>query len=117
MILFMGLGPLTELLPASDDLSLPPCCRRHGSHHCAMAAMMAHMPPDPRPAFDVPLTCPSYPCPTAALTPPGPAMAPAAISLPAFRACVHTPPTARAAALYSPILPHSGRGPPASNLT
>jgi hypothetical protein len=119
MILFLGLGPLTELLPASDDLSLPPCCRRHGSHHCAMAAMMArmmaHMPPDPRPGFDVPLTCPNNPGPTAALSPPAPALAPAAIRLPAFRARVHTPSSGRAVALSSPIRIHAGRGPPASH--
>jgi hypothetical protein len=37
-ILLCWLGPLSALLPGSDESQLPACCRRHGAHHCAMAA-------------------------------------------------------------------------------
>jgi hypothetical protein len=119
LVLVLGLGPLTGVLPASDDLRLPACCRRNGAHHCAMAAMMehmlAHMPPVKGPAFSVPLTCPEYPGPAAVLTPPAQVLAPAAaVSLPALQACIHAPAARRAVALSSPIRPRSGRGPPAA---
>jgi hypothetical protein len=121
LILFIGLGPLTELLPASDDLSLPPCCRHHGAHHCAMAAMMAkmmvHMPPDPRPQVSVPLTCPSYPDPTAALTPPAPLMPSAVAAVHERHAHVYLPPAANAVKLFHPLPAHTDRGPPAASLS
>ena len=117
MVLVLGLGPLTEMLPASDDLRLPACCRRNGMHHCAMAAMMehmlAHMPPVKGPAFSVPLTCPKYPGPAAMLTPPSQVLALASVvSLPTLEAFVRRPVTRRAVALSGPIRPRSGRGPP-----
>ena len=117
LVLVLGLGPLTEVLPASDDLRLPACCRRNGAHHCAMAAMMehmlAHMPPVKGPAFSAPLTCPEYPGPAAVLTPQAQVLAlTTAVSLPALAACLHTPAPRLAVALSNPIRPHSGRGPP-----
>jgi hypothetical protein len=35
-IVLCGLGPLSALVPGSDESQLPACCRRHGAHHCAM---------------------------------------------------------------------------------
>jgi hypothetical protein len=64
LILFFGLGPLSAIIEGSENASLPPCCRRNGAHDCAMKmrmAAMAHLPPDHRPAFNVPLTCPNFP--------------------------------------------------------
>lgn len=65
LVLCFGLGPLTSTLQAGDDLRLPPCCRRNGAHHCAMAdAMMARMAQaatDRKPAFTAPSHCPFYP--------------------------------------------------------
>lgn len=116
LVLVLGLGPLTELLPASDDLRLPVCCRRNGAHHCAMAAMMEHMlaylPPVNGPAFSVPLTCPKYPGPAALLTPSARVLAPATASLFTLDACTHTLAARRAATLSNPVRPLSGRGPP-----
>ena len=43
LILFFGLGPLSALIDGSEDASLPPCCRRHGAHHCAMYARIMAM--------------------------------------------------------------------------
>ncbi len=65
LVLFFVLGPLTSTLQASDEVRLPPCCRRNGAHHCAMSdalmARMAHATGDPRPAFTTPSHCPYYP--------------------------------------------------------
>jgi hypothetical protein len=118
LILFFGLGPLSAFIDGSEDASLPPCCRRHGAHHCAMAmrmAALAHLPPDPRPAFNVPLTCPNYPGPTITILAP-------AHALTAAPAGPHTTPAIapvflRIVAHASPCRTHAGRGPPAANLS
>jgi hypothetical protein len=65
LVLFYALGPLTVLSPASEDASLPACCRRDGAHHCAMymhsmAAMMV-VPPGAPPIAKTPSHCPYYP--------------------------------------------------------
>jgi hypothetical protein len=39
-LLLCSLGPLSALLPGSEESQLPACCRRHGAHHCAMAMAM-----------------------------------------------------------------------------
>src|SRR3569833_2913797 len=36
LVLLFGAGPLTSAFSVSDDILLPPCCRRNGAHHCAM---------------------------------------------------------------------------------
>ena len=43
---------------ADPEASLPPCCRGHGAHHCAM--MHAMLAADRGPAFNTP-PCPFYP--------------------------------------------------------
>lgn len=57
MLLLLGLGPLSALVPGSDESQLPACCRRHGVHHCAMsqdqASGSAHL-------FSAPASCPQY---------------------------------------------------------
>src|ERR1039458_872757 len=64
LILFFGLGPLSAFVDSSQDAGLPPCCRRHGAHHCAMfaqaMAMRAGVAFDRAPSFSVPPTCPLY---------------------------------------------------------
>ena len=116
LILFFGLGPLSTFIDGSEDASLPPCCRRHGTHHCAMSmrmAAMAHLPPDPRPAFDVPLTCPLYPGTWFAMLMPAHALAAAPATPQAV--CTHSlaPIFLRATTHSSPNRTHAGRGPPA----
>ena len=70
LMLLFGLGPLTATLQASDASRLPACCRRHGTHHCAMAdAMRAQLPaavPGRTPTFAAPSQCPMFPHGTAA---------------------------------------------------
>lgn len=36
LVLLFGAGPLSFAFNASDEASLPACCRRLGAHHCAM---------------------------------------------------------------------------------
>jgi len=120
MILFFGLGPLSAFIDGSEDASLPPCCRRHRAHHCATATRMAamvHLPPDPRPAFNVPLTCPNYPGPSITILMPSHALT-------AAQANPHIPMTRSVARVFarkcvqeSPSRAHAGRGPPAANLS
>jgi hypothetical protein len=119
LILNFWLGPLAAILPASEDSRLPPCCRRHGAHHCAMAMRMAAMMAQAasgKPTFTAPNTCPSYPGSAALLPPVIPALAAATVSLPVPLAQPHSPAAARAAARLSQIRTRAGRGPPATNL-
>lgn len=117
LIAFFGLGPLSAGLSADDDSGLPPCCRRHGAHHCAMAmrmaAMMAQAFTGSTPILTAPLTCPLYPGYTAATTAPPPAIASASIALPVLLAQPHSPAAGRAAARVAQLRTRANRGPPA----
>jgi hypothetical protein len=119
MILFFGLGPLTATLEASDDASLPACCRRHGTHHCAMdariAADMAGMHQQgSAPAFTAPNTCPYYPGSAAVLASPAPALAASGTLQPSLTAQAYKQVAIRTRVLLSPVRTHAGRGPPAT---
>ncbi|MGB6742522.1 MAG: hypothetical protein WBE38_02610 [Terracidiphilus sp.] len=118
LVLFFGLGPLSATLEASDDANLPLCCRRHGAHHCAMAAMMAaKMAAAQRhsaPAFSAPTTCPRYPGAAAMITSPVPALTAAASALPSLRTQAYKSAATRTAVPSSPSRTHAGRGPPAA---
>ncbi len=119
LILFFGLGPLSVLLEGSEDASLPPCCRRHGAHQCAMAmrmaAMRAYLALDPYPAFSAPITCPSYPGAGATILMPSHALtaSPAGVSV----ALTSSPAPVRERMVARSITSraHAGRGPPAAN--
>jgi len=122
LILFFGLGPLSATIPGSEDINLPPCCRRHGAHHCAMAmrmaAMMARIESGATPAFSAPLTCPYYPGPGATITTTPPAIAAAAAQLPAQPPRGDSLPAPLSSVPFpSPGRTHAGRGPPASKLS
>ena len=56
-LLLCSLGPLSALLPGSEESQLPACCRRHGAHHCTMAlaeqAGSGHV-------LSAPARCPQY---------------------------------------------------------
>jgi len=119
LILFFGLGPLSSLIDGSEDANLPPCCRRHGAHHCAMyaqiMAMRAGLAVDRTPRFSAPLTCPLYHGPTFSMLIPAHAMtaAPASIRVGFTRTPV--PAFTRLAAFSRPSRAHAGRGPPEAN--
>jgi hypothetical protein len=121
LILFFWLGPLAAMLPASDDNSrLPPCCRRHGAHHCAMSMRMASLISQAtmggKPIFTAPLTCPYFPGYIAGPTLTIVALAASPVSLPVLLARPHSPAAGRADARLSQVRTRAGRGPPASNL-
>ena len=121
LILFFGLGPLSVLLEGSEDASLPPCCRRHGAHQCAMyaqiMAMRARFGFDPNPAFEAPLTCPLYRGPTFSMLMPAHALTAALAGASAALTNSPAPVHERLAARSITSRAHPGRGPPAANLS
>jgi hypothetical protein len=116
LILFFGLGPLSVLID-SEDANLPPCCRRHGAHHCAMAAMTRNAASGKMPMASAPLTCRDYPGLSALFTAPAPALtvAAAGAAVPGERARAALANYAAPKAARTRIL--AGRGPPRTNLT
>lgn len=116
LILLFGLGPLSAMVDGGEDTGLPLCCRRHGAHHCAMAAM-AQMPPDPRTGFSAPLTCPYFPGSTIALLTPANAMAATAARLHVAAVRTETRDSREKATRSIPSDAHAGRGPPASTIS
>jgi hypothetical protein len=119
LIVLFGLGPLSSLVDGSEDASLPACCRRHGTHHCAMAVQMAasvqiaHQ----QPSFAAPLTCPDYPGLSMAILMPAYALAakPASLSVPSLRRSVSV--AEQAEAYFGTSREHAGRGPPEAILS
>jgi len=110
LIIFFSLLLSAPLFGPDADTNLPPCCRRHGKHHCAMR--MSERPANAPGFASVTEKCPCFPAATCAAQPlrfkPEPSQ----------RICVdvviypgvHTSiPTYRRAAL---ILSHPRRGPP-----
>jgi hypothetical protein len=59
MVLLFWVGPLSALMPRSDESQLPACCRRHGPHHCTMAAA-AEQGADAGRLLTAPSHCPQY---------------------------------------------------------
>ncbi len=122
LVLFFGLGPLSALVDGTEDASLPPCCRRHGAHHCAMyqriLAMRARQAIDPRPAVSDPLTCPNYPGPTIAMLMPTHAVTAAQVeAMAAWMAVSRVVLPWYASVVSAPLRSHAGRGPPATTLS
>ena len=114
LIVLFGLGPLSALVDGSEDASLPPCCRRHGAHHCAMAMQMAATARiiDPHPAFSAPLTCPYYPGPALAILMPAHALAASAAALPGADMQRLSVVAWKVVKNAAPSRSHAGRGPP-----
>ncbi len=111
LALMFGVGPLSAALPGAEDASLPSCCRRHGAHHCAMAAVER----DGKPFVSAPATCPYYPGPTFALLLPAiHALTAEAERLPVFEGSASILLPGNPAGLFGPCRAHAGRGPPAS---
>jgi len=119
LILFFGLGPLSAFVDGSEDAGLPPCCRRHGKHHCAMyaeiMAMRAGRGIDPTPSFSAPLTCPLYHGPAFSMLMPAYALTAAAPKVRGEFTRTSVSAFERMAAFSRPSRAYAGRGPPASN--
>lgn len=118
LVLFFSLGPLAATLGASEDASLPACCRRQGAHHCAMTMGMAAAMADAasgKTVFKAPSACPAFPGYAATTSVPHALLA-SCVGLPALLAHPHSPASGRAAARLSQIRTRVGRGPPATTL-
>ncbi len=118
LILLFSIGPLAAFIGDGEDASLPACCRRHGAHHCAIAASLsAALAASSRGhLLTAPATCPEFPNALAATISAPQALVAAALSLPALLAQLHSAPFARATARMSQIRARDGRSPPASFL-
>jgi hypothetical protein len=115
LILFFGLGPLSVFID-SEDANLPPCCRRHGAHHCAMAMRMAaivrNAASGKMPMASAPLSCPEFPGLSALFAEPAPALTIEAAGLPVLREQARIALASYAAPEATPMRIHAGRGPP-----
>jgi hypothetical protein len=119
MILFFGLGPFAATLSASDEASVPACCRRHGAHHCAMSARSAALlleTASGQHLFTAPASCPYFPGYTVAPNTTVLALTVAPAGLQDLLSVPHSPAASRAAARVSQVRTRAGRGPPASPL-
>lgn len=110
IVAIFAFGPLSALLPGAEEAQLPACCRRHGAHHCAMAATMSAPPPGTQ-QVTAPNRCPFYRTGLLVLTPVfalahGPAAA-------GFCAVYLAPAQSLFATLDRSHIP-SSRGPPAA---
>ena len=119
LVLFFGLGPLTATLQADEDVRLPACCRRHGAHHCAMAAamgaQMAARARNSQPALTAPSRCPLYPQHIFTTASSQPAIVPGPCA-PAQTGMQHRPiDRVTAVARSQPLSYRAGRSPPQSN--
>jgi hypothetical protein len=53
LLALFGWTPVAPLFAANSEANLPPCCRRHGKHRCAMQRLLASCgKPGGPPAFD-----------------------------------------------------------------
>ncbi len=112
LIALFLLGPLAAAL-GDDDASLPPCCRRHGAHHCSMARLRTAIIASGKPIVTAPSTCPSYPGDNALTATPLHGLAPAIASEFSLPAQLRSPAAAHAAARASAARTRSSRAPPA----
>ncbi len=115
LVLLFGLGPLSATLDISDDARLPPCCRRHGAHHCAMsdaAPARALQVASGTPTLAAPAHCPFFPGDAIAILAPVHALASSPASLPVFLALAHAADEDQIAARRSQFRTHAGRDPP-----
>jgi|SRR5580658_6190901 hypothetical protein len=118
-VLLFGLGPLSAALGAEEDTRIPACCRRHGTHHCAISmggATTTTEAASGRPIVKAPATCPLFPGYTVATASAPQALTASPLSLPSLLTQSHSPAANRAAALLSQIRTRASRGPPASSL-
>lgn|SRR5208337_1416396 len=119
LVLFFGIGPLSALIDGSEDAGLPPCCRRHGAHHCAMysqiMAMRGGSRVDPTPGISAPLTCPLYHGPAFSMLVPAHALTAAPARFRTEATLAFASPVEQSPAFSRPNLTHAGRGPPRTN--
>lgn len=116
LIAIFSLGPLTALSSASEEASLPACCRRNGEHRCAraeeMTAAAISIAPDGRPIWNAPQHCPYFPQNATVRNAPVHALKVSSPGVPMLLARARQIIVWRAAPLLNPVSPLAGRGPP-----
>jgi hypothetical protein len=68
LMIFFSLLLSAPFFGPDADANLPPCCRRHGKHHCAMR--MSERPANPPGFASITEKCPCFPAATCAGQPP-----------------------------------------------
>jgi hypothetical protein len=120
LVFILGFGPLSAAVQANDDDSrLPACCRRHGTHHCAMSdSMVARMvaAASGQPTLTATSHCPLYPNGSCVPNNGVRALADSSNDLPVLLAQEHSHVSAIAAARPNQLRTRADRGPPASNI-
>lgn len=117
LVLLFGLGPLSAALGASEDSTLPACCRRHGEHHCAMEISSNSATSGSTPSFTAPPRCPLFPGFTTGPLTPAHALAASGANLPAVLEQTFA---VLPIALHAPVRTvrvRAGRAPPATPQT
>jgi hypothetical protein len=116
LALAFGLGPFAAFLDADQEARLPVCCRRHGTHHCAMPGSPGTDDASGSvPAIGAPAHCPLYPGSTPATTSPIHPLASAGIHAEAPNSRRLQLIACEAAPHINQIRTHSVRGPPATH--
>ena len=82
IVAFHG-AAIARAITADSETDLPPCCRRHGKHHCAMLDLYRRLQVSGAPVWTAPIEhCPLYPQEKAQAT------TPIAMYLPAHGAAI-----------------------------
>ena len=111
LILLLWLPALVALMPGSEGARLPYCCRRQGTHHCAMDSAESGAS---GPAFKAPSHCPHFPGSLpATIAPVFVAVAPPG-QWPALASGMYSSAARREAAYAGQLRAQLDRGPPSS---
>ena len=113
LILLFWLPAIAALMPGSEDVRLPWCCRRQGAHHCAMDSTESGVS---GPAFRAPSHCPQFPAALPAAIAPAFVAAPAPAQWPALASGAYAQVAEREAARAGRLRAQLDRGPPVSAL-
>jgi hypothetical protein len=113
MILLLWMPTLAALLPGSEDLRLPFCCRRHGVHHCAMDADDGGVQTA---AVKAPARCGQFPAALPATTAPAFVAAAMRPEWPAMVSRIYSSVARREAARAGRLRAQVDRGPPFSSV-
>jgi hypothetical protein len=113
LILLFWLPAFAALLPGSEDVRLPFCCRRQGAHHCAMDSADHG---SSGPAFKAPTRCPQFPSVLPATVAPVFVAATVPAVRPALTAGMYSSVARREAARAGRLRAQLDRGPPFSAL-
>jgi hypothetical protein len=117
LILLFWLPAFAALMPGSEDVRLPYCCRRQGAHHCAMdSARNSDLPGTSGPALKAPSRCPQFPGSLPATVAPVFVASAVPAQWPAVASGIYSSVARREAARAGRLRAQLDRGPPFSAL-